>query len=199
MIAARLPILPGILLLTLSCLTSVWAEETFNSVFLSEFLSDNQRGLKDDDGERSPWIELHNGSSAAVNLSGWFLTESPTNLTRWRFPGVVLLPGKELVVFASGKNRSTNLAYLHTNFRLDSGGSYLALVNRVTNVISEFTPAPQSIDVSDGRVRGEPALRGRFPKPTPGKPNASSGPGFAPEVRFSQPDGNFTEPFTLEL
>lgn len=175
------------------------AADTFGSVYLSEFLADNQRGLKDNDGDHSPWIELRNGGAGTANLAGWFLTDNPTNLTKWRFPGVAILPGRELVVFASGKGRTNDLAHLHTNFRLDPKGSYLALVNRATNVFSEFSPAPQSADVSDGRVRGEPALRGRFSRPTPGKPNASSGPEFAPEVAFSKPPGNFIEPFTVEL
>jgi len=195
------PILAGLtgLWLALTIVAPARAADAFNSVYLCEFLADNQRGLKDDDGEHSPWIELHNGGAGMANLAGWFLTDTPTNLTKWRFPGVALLPAKELVVFASGKGRTNDLAHLHTNFRLDSKGNYLALVNRATNVVSEFTPAPQSPDVSDGRVRGEPSLRGRFARPTPGKPNVSSGPGFAPEVAFSKPAGNFIEPFTVEL
>ncbi len=199
MIAARF--LPHILALLLAppFLNSLRAAETFNSVYLSEFLADNQHGLKDNDGERQPWIELHNGDGRTVNLSGWFLTDNPTNLTKWRFPGVSLLPGRDLMVFASGKGRTNDLAHLHTSFRLDPKGNYLALVNRSTNVVSEFAPARQSADVSDGRVRGEPALRGQFAKPTPGKPNASSGPGFAPEVVFSRAPGTFSEPFSLQL
>jgi hypothetical protein len=172
---------------------------TFNSVYLSEFLADNQRGLKDDQGDRSPWIELHNGSSRTVNLAGWFLTDSRSNLTKWRFPGVAILPGKELLVFASGKDRTTDLAHLHANFRLKPEGNYLALVNKTTNVISEFAPMRLPPDVSFGRVRGEPGLRGQFTRPTPGRPNASAGPGFAPEVGFSRAAGNFVEPFTVHL
>jgi hypothetical protein len=178
---------------------SLHGAETFNSVYVSEFLPDNQRGLRDDDGERSPWIELRNGSSRTVNLAGWFLTDTRSNLTKWRFPGVALLPGKELIVFASGRNRTNDLAHLHTNFRLDPNGSPLALVNRATNIVSEFAPARLSPDVSFGRVRGEPALRGPFTKPTPGRPNASSGPGFAPEVAFSRSAASFIEPFTVHL
>jgi hypothetical protein len=53
--------------------------------------------------------------------------------------------------------------------------------------------------VSYGRLRDDPATRGAFAKPTPGRPNASSGAGFAPEVNFSKPGANFTEPFNLEL
>jgi hypothetical protein len=189
-------------LLLAVCLTvSVQAAEMFNSAYISEFLADNQRGLKDNDGDRSGWIELYNSSNTTVNLGGWFLTDNPTNLTKWRFPGVGLLPDKYIVVFASGKNRTNDLAHLHASFRLAQQGGYLALVNPATNVVSEFSPMypKQSADVSYGRVRGEPTIRGPFVRPSPGRPNAGSGPGFAPEVAFSMPSGNFMEAFTVEL
>ncbi|MEY2408255.1 MAG: hypothetical protein QOF48_925 [Verrucomicrobiota bacterium] len=173
--------------------------ESFNSVYLSEFLADNQHSLQDDDRERSPWIELHNRGAVTVNLAGWFLTDTPTNLAKWRFPAISLLPEKYLLVFASGKDRVKDLAHLHTSFRLEARGSYLALVNPRTNVVSGFSAAAQLPDVSDGRVRGEPAIRGHFIRPTPGRPNAISGPGFAPEIAFSKPAGNFTTPFALQL
>jgi len=189
------------LLLALSLIACAEAADNFNSVYISEFLADNQRGLKDEDGARSGWIELHNGGSAPVNLSGWFLTDNLTNLTKWRLPGIVLLADKSVVVFASAKNRTNELIHLHTNFRLDPQGGYLTLVSSATNIASEFSPAypKQSADVSFGSVRGEPAIRGSFVRPTPGRPNSSSGQGFAPEVDFSKPGGSFTEPFTLAL
>ena len=40
---------------------------------------------------------------------------------------------------------------------------------------------------------------GYFLQPTPGKPNESSGPGFAPKVVFSHPSGSFMDPFALDL
>ncbi|HEY0550194.1 MAG TPA: CotH kinase family protein, partial [Verrucomicrobiae bacterium] len=189
------------LLLALGLTASVPAANTFNSAYISEFLADNQKGLKDDEGNRSGWIELHNGGASPVNLSGWFLTDSPTNLTKWRFPGVVLLPEKFVVVFASAKDRANDLVHLHTSFRLNKTGGYLALVNPATNIVSEFSPkySNQLADVSFGSVRGEPALRGFFAHPTPGKPNSSSGSGFAGEVIFSKPSSSFSEPFTLAL
>ncbi|MEO8428178.1 MAG: CotH kinase family protein, partial [Verrucomicrobiota bacterium] len=57
----------------------------------------------------------------------------------------------------------------------------------------------QSPDVSYGRVCGEPEIQGYFLHPTPGKPNESSGPGFAPNVAFTRPSGSFVDPFTLAL
>ncbi len=178
-----------------------WAANTFNTVYISEFLAVNRHTVPDGDGDYPAWIELYNGGPDVVNLAGWFLSDTPTNLTKWRFPGVGILPGNYLVVFASGKGRTNDLAELHTNFRLDKAGGYLALARPATNIVSEFTPAypKQSPDVSYGRVRGEPDMCGYFLQPTPGKPNESSGPGFAPKVGFSVPSGSFIAPFALEL
>ena len=197
--AARWIGLVASLLLVLGFPGWLQAANRFDSAYLSEFLADNQTGLQDEDGDRSGWIEICNGSSSPVSLEGWFLTDSTTNLTKWRLPKVSLLPEKCLVVFASGKGRTTNLARLHANFRLDPKGSFVALVNRMTNVVSEFAPVRLPPDTSYGRARGEPAISGVFHHPTPEKSNASHGKGFAPEVSFSKPGGTFTEPFKLKL
>src|SRR5215471_2559935 len=58
--------------------TPAWAANTFESVYISEFLAENRHTLKDNDGNYSGWIELHNGGSDVVNLAGWFLSDSPT-------------------------------------------------------------------------------------------------------------------------
>lgn len=187
------------LLFALGLATAAGAEDVFTSVYLSELLAENQQGLKDDEGERGPWIELGNASQNPVNLAGWFLTDTPTNLTKWRFPGVALLPDKFIVVFASGKDRTKNLAHLHTNFRLHREGSYVALVNPATNIVNELQCPAQQPDVSFGSLRGQPPMRAAFQRPTPGRPNAAGGPGFSEEAVFSRPSGTFTEPFTLAL
>src|SRR5690348_114425 len=133
-----------------------------------------------------------------VNLGGWFLSDNPKDPTKWRFPGVGLLPGNYLVVFTSGKGNTNDLAHLHANFRLKTEGGYLALAGPTTNLVSEFASYPkQSPDVSYGCVRGEPDICGYFLQPSPGKANESSGPGFAPPVIFSQRGGCFRDCFSL--
>jgi len=196
---ARFPRVFAGLWLALSLSTALPAADTSTSVYISEVLADGGRGMKDDDGERSAWMELHNAGASPVSLGGWFLTDTATNLTRWRFPNVVLLPDKYLTVFASGKNRTNDLLHLHTSFSLQQAGGFLALVNPATNAVSEMTYPKSSAGASFGSVRGEPIIRGAFVKPTPGKANASSGAGFASEVSFSKPGGNFSADFTLEL
>src|SRR5437773_5240602 len=91
-------------------------------VLITEFMAANTRTLADEDGQFSDWIELYNTSAMPVNLEGWSLTDSQTDLTQWKFPNALLAPNGYLVVFASGKNRKEPGAQLHTKFKLASRG-----------------------------------------------------------------------------
>ncbi|HEY5914750.1 MAG TPA: lamin tail domain-containing protein [Verrucomicrobiae bacterium] len=123
------------------------------SLVINEVLAENAGGLRDADGDTPDWIEIHNASTNRVNLAGWHLTDTPTNLTGWTFPATNLAPGGFLVVFASLKDRAVPGAELHTNFRLESEGEYLALVEPDgATVASTFSPGfpPQRANVSYG-------------------------------------------------
>ncbi len=181
-------------------------------VMISEFMAENDVTLYDDDCDRPDWIELYNGGTTVVNLLDWSLTDDDAQLGKWKFPAYDLQPGAYLVVFASQKNKTflparacrthaNSLASFHTNFRLDPGGEYLALVAPDGEVISDFGPAypPQRRDVSYGRDPSTPAVVGYFTKPTPGSANATTGDGFAPPVQFSRPGLTFVDPFRLSL
>jgi hypothetical protein len=119
---------------------------------ISEFMASNARILLDEDGDFSDWIEIHNPSGSAVSLDGYYLSDDPALLTKWRFPDVSLAANGNLLVFASGKNRTNTAGRLHTNFELDADGEFLALVGPETNIISGFVPAypEQKEDVSFG-------------------------------------------------
>ena len=95
---------------------------------LAKFLAHNNGLLLDQDGESPDWIEIHNPASQPISLLNWSLTDSATNLTQWRFPDVTVAPDGYLVVFASGKDIRNVGEPLHTNFKLDDAGEYLALV-----------------------------------------------------------------------
>ncbi len=178
-------------------------------ISINEFMASNKKTLHDEDGDSSDWLELYNAGNKEVSLNGWYLTDEATNLTKWRFPSVVLQgagaknTNSYLVVFASGKNRTALPGQMHTNFKINNSGGYLALVDPTTNIISEIGPSfPAQIqDVSYGRDVADPNLLGYFPTPTPGRQNSSSGPGFGPDVTFSQPSGTFVTnaPFLLTL
>jgi hypothetical protein len=120
------------------------------AVVISEFLVENDGGLKDQNGDTPDWIELFNNSLVTVNLAGWHLTDTPTNLTKWAFPATNMPSGSFLLVLASGKDRATNGAELHTNFQIDNNGGYLALVDSNGVVVNAFNYPAQHRNVSFG-------------------------------------------------
>ena len=136
--------------LALCCLFAAAVPCSHTAVVINEFLAENDGGLLDRDGATPDWIELFNNSLTAVDLGGWHLTDNPTNLTKWTFPATNLSGGGFLIVFASGKDRATNGAELHTNFQIDNAGGYLALVNSNGVVVSEFNYPQQHRNVSFG-------------------------------------------------
>lgn len=120
------------------------------TVVINEFMASNGSSepledweLLDEDGASSDWIELYNPTNVTVDIGGWYLTDDAGNPRKWAFPaGVMLKPGEFLIVFASGKNRATAGAALHTNFQLDADQpEYLGLfeADGVT-VAHEYSP-----------------------------------------------------------
>ena len=123
------------------------------AVIINEFMAENDGSLKDQDGASPDWIELHNTGPNLIDLAGWHLTDTATNLTRWTFPSTPLPAGGYLVVFASGKDR-TNSAPQHTSFALEASGGYLALVDSNGVIVSQFNYPRQHRNVSYGTNTG---------------------------------------------
>lgn len=148
-------------LLLLSMLALLGLEQTFALVRISEFLADNADGLRDENGDRSDWIEIHNGGPTPVNLEGWWITDNRSQPAKWRFPAVVLPPDSYLLIWASSKDRRRPDAPLHTNFALARGGEYLGLYRPDATtgqpvLVDEYRDTgtgfpPQLPDISYGR------------------------------------------------
>ena len=112
-----------------------------DDMFITEFMSENAGTIEDEDGDTSDWVELFNGGTNTVNLAGWYLTDSASR-PGWRFPATNVPPNGFLVVFASGKDRRIPGAPLHTDFRLNDTGEYLALLKPDgATVQSSYAPA----------------------------------------------------------
>jgi len=168
--------------------------------YIAEFLADNRGGLRDEDGTASDWIELFNPGTRPISLDGWFLTDSTNRLAKWRIPNVSLATNAHLVVFASGKNRTNTSGRLHTSFKLNDDGGYLALVMPDgTSVASEYRYARQRKNVSYGITR-TPSVAERFFSPaTPGTANAPGYAGVVADTHFTTNRGIFFAPVDVTV
>lgn len=195
---------PGILA---AALLGVLMSSSRADPFISEFMAANTRTLADVDGKFPDWIEVHNPDGAAVSLGGWYLTDDAKDLKKWQFPEVNLPAGGYLVVFASDLNRRDPRDELHTNFELDAGGGYLALVRSDGTAVASPHGAKypaQHDDISYGVTQtlpaGETAAVGYFRVPTPGARNGGTDALMLPEVvAISRPSGPFSGTLTVTL
>ena len=137
------------------------------TVLLHEVQVHNTATLLDADGTAQPWVELLNKSAAPVNLTGWML-KSEAN--QWIFPSATILPGRMLVVFLSGKNR-TGGTELHTSFLLKQNSKDLSLVQPAGKVANTFILTQHTIsDVSFG-LTPDRNMTKFFDIPSPGAEN----------------------------
>lgn len=168
---------------------------------INEFLAENEDSLEDEELDNPDWIELYNGQDQNQDLSGYYLTNDPTQKTLWRIPRVIMSPFDHLVIFASGKDRSSPDSSLHTNFNLSKEGGYLALIapDGVT-VVTEFNYLEQAQDISYGALGGARTV-GYLENPTPEAINSGLQAGGPPaeDVKFNRAGGAFSNSTTLEI
>jgi len=105
-------------------------------VVINELMASNSNTVNDQNGEFDDWIELFNNADTAVNLSGYYLSDSKTTPSKWKFPeGTTILPDSSLIVWA---DNDTLQSGLHANYKLSSLGETVIFL----------TPELQLIDIA---------------------------------------------------
>ncbi len=98
------------------------------------------------------WIELYNGGSAAVDLSGYGLSDNASRPRKWQFPqGTVIQPGTFAAVFCSGLDTVQD-GQMHTSFKLSADGGYSVTLSRPDGtIIDRIYVTQQYEDITYGR------------------------------------------------
>ena len=141
-------------------------------LYISEILASNSSVLKDNNGDYSDYIEIHNGYNVSINLKDYHLSDSEYDTKKWTFPEIEIKPHENLIVYASGKDECIiEDRICHTNFKLNSKGETITLTDSGGNIISKFSFSEQFNDISYGYKKGKYIY---FETPTPGEDNNSN-------------------------
>ena len=141
-----------------------------SDIQINELLAINDLTLGDDYGEFDDWIELINHGETPVELDGYYLTDNQNQLTKWPFPftNITIEPDSFLIIWCDNDDEQGDL---HTNFKLSSGGEFLAIVSPDgSTILDSLTFPEQDADISYGRVVEEQSLWD-YMTPTPGAEN----------------------------
>ena len=141
-------------------------------VVINELLAANLSGSRDEDDDRSDWVEVANFSATAVQLAEYGMSDDARDPFKWVFSPLRLEPGEFRRIWCSGKDRSA-LPALHTNFKLSQTRRETVFLTRPNGESADSVRLPvQVADRSYGRFPDGSEQFRFMALPTPGTPNS---------------------------
>jgi len=113
---------------------------------LNELMAVNTKTISDQNGEFDDWIELYNNTDSTINLLGYYLTDSKSELSKWAFPDVQIASKSYLCVWADGDVLQSGL---HTNYKLSSLGETVLLLTPDMKVIDQMKYGEQPVVIGE--------------------------------------------------
>lgn len=167
-----------------------------SGLIISEAMLSNSAYVQEEDKKYYDWIELYNGTSQAVDLNGYGLSDNAANPTKWRFPSTTVEPGEYLIVQASSSAEGAKKKYLHTNFALSKEGTVIVLAGPDGKIIDRFNVGKLQNGMSYGRTDGTSLY---YTTPSPGEANGPGSLGVAGDVAFDKQPGKYGEAIQVAM
>lgn len=120
------------------------------SIVINELMPKNTQFGSDQNGQFDDWIEIYNLSSEDLDISGYYLTDSKKNLTKWKFPdGTILDKNGYLIVWADS---DTTQVGLHANYNLSAAGENVVLLSPDQEIIDLVEYPATTLEQSYARI-----------------------------------------------
>lgn len=154
------------------------------SVIVNEILTHSS-------AENGDWIELHNRSSRPVDLSGWYLSDSEREPSKYRIPEGTMLPPDGYLVFTEADHFGSDA---ESGFALSENGEKVVITGPGVGLAPDYreveTFGPSAEDVSRGSYAKTSTGTRNFVamvESTPGRPNSPPqvGPIVISEIMFA--------------
>ena len=180
------------------CLVATF--NAFSQVVINEYSCSNRDIIADQNGNYEDYIELYNSSGSTVDLTGYYLSDDYSALTKWAFPSGISIPANGfLKVWASSKDEvvGTNI---HTNFKLtQTKNEVIAFSNPSGQIIDSVSLKLTQKNHARGRTTNGGATWGVFTNPTPGTSNGASFTEYAAAPVMDIPEGFYAAAQTVTV
>ncbi len=143
------------------------------------------------------WIELYNTTDTAINLSGWFLTDSGTIQNKYEIPeGTIIEPDDYVVFYEDQSFGDGNMAGSHVPFALSENGETLHLRSAIDGQVTGYYKK-QAFRAAESNVAFGKYIKSTgtynfvaMSENTPGGPNAypKVGPVVINEIMYNPDD-----------
>ncbi len=119
-------------------------------VVINEVMASNSSTVADAAGEYEDWIELYNLTNFPVDLSGYFLSDNPSDIEKWAFEDGTVIPAHSYLVVWADENGAQGP--LHANFKLSASGESLSLADSQKRLLDTLNFGQQTADLAYARV-----------------------------------------------
>lgn len=170
-------------------------------LIINEYSCSNMSTITDAFGEYEDWIEIRNTGGTAVDLTGYFLSNKATNLTKWAIPSGSIAPNGYKMVFCSGRGVVSGNE-LHPDFTLTQtqGTDWIILTNPSSVVVDSIkiihlTKKNHSV----GRSSADPTQWKLYTTPTPNAANSAGIEFYTPKPVMSVAPGFYSSTQSVTL
>lgn len=139
-------------ILSLITCSLIFMEAQAQTIVINEFLAANDSTTVwvDENGEHDDWVELYNLTDQAVDLTGYYLSDSKVDFLKWQIPaGISIAANGYLIIWADDDDLQGDL---HTNFKLNKAGDELTLSSPTEEVLDSITFGSQEANISLARI-----------------------------------------------
>ena len=124
-----------------------------SKLYISEIMASNKKTINDFDNESSDYIEIYNDYDYDINLIGYFLSDELTSNKKWSFPNIIIKSKEYLIIYASEKDKcDLSIRECHTNFKLNSDGETVTLLDNNGKIISKIKYPELQNDISYSKI-----------------------------------------------
>lgn len=89
-------------------------------LYINEVQASNQVTVRDENDEADDWIELYNAGSKDIDLTDFFISDDPSNPTKYKLPAGVTVPGGGFEILWADGTPTQGAA--HLPFKLSASG-----------------------------------------------------------------------------
>ncbi|MDA9808291.1 CotH kinase family protein, partial [Flavobacteriales bacterium] len=162
-----------------------------SQIVINEYSAANYDTYTDNYGEYEDWVELYNPTAAAVDISGWALSDKVSNPLKWIIPSSFIVPaGGTALVYCSGRDEVIGMN-AHSNFKItQTKGSEVFMLSDGGGVLQDSIRVfANQNSHTRGRETDGSAIWSVFVNGTPNAPNVGAMQEYAIAPVFSQVGG----------
>ena len=139
-----------LLVAAMPCVTNLaLAAHGTDGLCINEVCTQNKSCFTDSLGRASDWIELYNGGSSDINLSGFGLSDSVDAPLKYVFPSGTIIKKGTYLLIAANKNEE-GMTELNTGFGLSKSGETIVLSANDGSVIQKLDVPALAEDATYG-------------------------------------------------